>query len=479
MVQRSAAFAILPVAITDIQQDSHKSTTSRHDGTAEPPPLNVAVIGPADVGKTSFLQSLVKRSTKHILSSVDGPTAVVMIKERLQTVPECENLPTSMIDISKIADFVLLFFDENLCFAMETMEVLNVIAMHGLPSNIFAILTDLDPVKEIHNLSGLISVMKTPRPPASRDPHYHILADRMVDLTQPLARVEGAKADRKVAWDRYVHGLSFASERGRSYIRCVGDRTVSYVQRLTGASPILGRAAADEKGRKRLGVKQMLGYARMTDSSRLAVTDSAIRHDLHFGSQIRQMKPAMRSTYSASRALAVRREERKARELMHKTAVMKKEKKQKRREWKERKREMYTRDEYWAKVGKRRNTAGAGGGEQGQRCRCAGDLTGYIAVTQHVRGLMAIPSTATSLANESASSTATQHDTRFVKQTWDQWHIKIVDRVSSAITGVRDSWQTLLRMKRISVRNNLFALSIITVIAKLNCHAFRMQAPTK
>ncbi|KAG0641879.1 hypothetical protein HOY80DRAFT_689905 [Tuber brumale] len=66
---------------------------------------------------------------------------------RSQTFPECENLFTSMIDISKIADVVLLLIDESLGLEMETMEVITVIATHRSPSNISGTLTDLDLLK--------------------------------------------------------------------------------------------------------------------------------------------------------------------------------------------------------------------------------------------------------------------------------------------------------------------------------------------
>ncbi|KAG0638403.1 hypothetical protein HOY80DRAFT_1137567 [Tuber brumale] len=323
-----------------------------------------------------------------------------------------------MIHISKIADVVLLHIAGNFGFEMETMEVLNVIAMHGLPFNmkkplqyrlwselyqgpkllyVFGVLNGGYPDREIHNLSRFISVMKTPRPLVWRDSHYYRLADRLVDLAEPVARVDGAKVDRKVEWDRYVRGLSFPIEAGGLHIPSVGDWAVSCVKWLRDPCPSLGRAAVDRIGRKWLGDKQKLIYARMRAGSRLVAENSVfvdgsshnvvevvgpqgvgwrlvdgLQKDLHFGSQIHQRKPKTNATYLVSRTVAVSSDERKGRDMMHPIAARQKEKEDKRRECKDKKREMYKKKvaenmEMKATRVKR---------ERGQRRSSGGDLTG-------------------------------------------------------------------------------------------------------
>lgn len=221
-----------------------------------------------------------------------------------------------MIDVAKIADYVLLLIDGNFGFEMETMEFLNVLAPHGMPSNIFGILTHLDlfrsqatlratkkrlknrfwselyngaklfylsgvingryPDREIHNLSRFISVMKNPRPIIWRNSHYYLLADRMVDLTDPVKMEDDPKCDRTVALYGYVRGLNFPAEGGRVHIPGVGDLSVANVEELPDPCPTPFRSQAEGKARKRLGEKQKLIYAPMSDVGGVLVDKDAV-----------------------------------------------------------------------------------------------------------------------------------------------------------------------------------------------------------
>lgn len=221
-----------------------------------------------------------------------------------------------MIDISKIADIVLLLIDGNFGFEMETMEFLNIMATHGLPSNIFGILTHLDlfksqsvlrttkkrlkhrfwselyqgaklfylsgvingryPDREVHNLSRFISVMKNPRPLVWRNSHYYLLADRMVDLTDPVSMEGDPNIDRTVALYGYVRGLNIPAEGGRIHIPGVGDLSISSVEALPDPCPTPARTQAEGKGRRRLGEKQKLLYAPMSDVGGVLVDKDAV-----------------------------------------------------------------------------------------------------------------------------------------------------------------------------------------------------------
>ena len=83
-----------------------------------PPPVIVAIVGPAGVGKSTLLKSLVKRYTKQTLSEPKGPITVVSGRKRRLTFIECNSDVNSMIDIGKVADVVLLMIDGSFGFEM-------------------------------------------------------------------------------------------------------------------------------------------------------------------------------------------------------------------------------------------------------------------------------------------------------------------------------------------------------------------------
>ena len=63
-----------------------------------------------------------------------GPITVVSGKKRRLTFIECPNDISSMIDLGKIADLVLLLIDGSFGFEMETFEFLNVLQVGAIPA---------------------------------------------------------------------------------------------------------------------------------------------------------------------------------------------------------------------------------------------------------------------------------------------------------------------------------------------------------
>ncbi|KZZ90601.1 ribosome biogenesis protein [Ascosphaera apis ARSEF 7405] len=292
----------------------------------EAPPIIVAVVGPPGVGKTTLIKSLIKRYTKQTLSTPVGPLTVVTSKRRRLTFLECpSDSLAAMIDVAKIADIVLLMIDGNYGFEMETMEFLNALSSSGMPGNVFGILTHLDlfkrqsslraakkrlkhrfwselyqgaklfylsgvingryPDREIHNLSRFLSIMKNPRPLIWRNSHPYCLADRFLDITPPTAIEENPKCDRTIALYGYLRGTNFPAQGARVHVPGVGDLSVSSIEALPDPCPTPYMAKEAEKiagksGRKRLGDKQKVLFAPMSDVGGVLVDKDAVYIDI-------------------------------------------------------------------------------------------------------------------------------------------------------------------------------------------------------
>ena len=230
-----------------------------------------------------------------------------------------------MVDVSKIADIVLLMIDGNFGFEMETMEFLNVLSASGMPGNVFGILTHLDlfrkpatlkdakkrlkhrfwselyqgaklfylsgvingryPDREVHNLSRFISVMKNPRPLVWRNSHSYALADRMLDVTAPTTIEENPKCDRTIALYGYLRGTNFPANGARVHIPGIGDLSVSAIEALPDPcpTPFMDQVIAKrtgKSGRRRLGEKQKLLFAPMSDVGGVLVDKDAVYIDV-------------------------------------------------------------------------------------------------------------------------------------------------------------------------------------------------------
>lgn len=226
-----------------------------------------------------------------------------------------------MVDMSKVADIVLLMIDGNFGFEMETMEFLNILASSGMPGNVFGILTHLDlfrkpqtlkdakkrlkmrfwselyqgahlfylsgvingryPDREIHNLSRFISVMKNPRPLIWRNSHPYTIIDSFRDITHPTKIEEDPKCDRTVVLSGYLRGTNFAASGQRVHIPGLGDCSIAAMEALPDPcpTPYMDQAvakASGKSGRKRLDEKEKKLHAPMSDKSGLKIDGDTI-----------------------------------------------------------------------------------------------------------------------------------------------------------------------------------------------------------
>ena len=251
---------------------------------------------------------------------------MVTSKRRRLTFIECPaDSLASMIDVSKIADIVLVMIDGHFGFEMETMEFLNILSSSGMPGNVFGILTHLDffrntatlqdrkkqlkqrfwkelydgaklfyltavihdryADKEIHNLSRFISVMKNPRPLIWRNSHPYSLADRFLDVTPPTQIEQDPKCDRTIALYGYLRGTNFPAKGARVHVPGVGDLGVSAIEALPDPcpTPYMDQATANASGRtgrRRLGEKQKKLFAPMSDVGGVLVDKDAVYIDI-------------------------------------------------------------------------------------------------------------------------------------------------------------------------------------------------------
>ena len=165
----SRAFGVANVARTKrgIQRNLDRSqkkeyvplVDKRSTVAHETPPCVVVVMGPAGVGKSTLVRSLVKLYTNHNLTTITGPITVVTGKSKRITLLECQNDTAAMLDCAKIADLVLLVVDAKFGFEMETFEFLNILQTHGFPK-VMGVFTHLDQFRTAKNLRKTKKLMK-------------------------------------------------------------------------------------------------------------------------------------------------------------------------------------------------------------------------------------------------------------------------------------------------------------------------------
>lgn len=287
----------------------------------EPPPIVVAVVGPAKVGKTTLINNLIKNFTRTNVTSIQGPVTIVTSKKRRITLIECNNDINSMIDIAKCADLVLLLCDASFGFEMEIFEFLNICQVHGMPK-VMGILTHLDMIRnvktlkkqkkllkhrfwtevyqgaklfylsgiihgeylrnEIKNLARFIAVMKF-RPLTWRSGHSYVLADRMEDITNGETIRLNPKCDRDVVLYGYMRGVPIRKENV-VHLAGYGDTKIDDLSVLPDPCPM----PSGEK-RRSLMERERVVYAPMSGVGGIVYDKDSVYIELQ-GSHSHQQK---------------------------------------------------------------------------------------------------------------------------------------------------------------------------------------------
>ncbi|CAH7687019.1 hypothetical protein BY996DRAFT_6641946 [Phakopsora pachyrhizi] len=295
-----------------VENESKKPSTSKAADTVDPPPVIIAIMGPPGVGKTTLIRSIVRRYTKNTLPEIRGPVTVVAGKSRRLTIIECPDDLGAMVDLSKIADLVILVIDGSFGFEMETFEALSALSSHGLPK-LMAVLTHLDliktpaalkdqkkrlkhrfwtevydgakmfylsgvqngryPDREIINLTRFISVVKF-RPLVFRNSHPYMLADKFEDLTPRETVRNEPTCDRTIAVWGYLRGIPLRppSQTVTPKVHVPGSGVDSFfIMKMAALGDPCPLPTAESEKRRKIAEKHKLIHAPMSGGAGGAV----------------------------------------------------------------------------------------------------------------------------------------------------------------------------------------------------------------
>ncbi|KAJ6227013.1 ribosome biogenesis protein bms1 [Anaeramoeba flamelloides] len=282
------------------EREEKKLRRPLRDRHPENIPRIVAVVGPPKSGKSTLIRSLVKQYSKRNITKISGPITLSISKKKRITFIEGKNDLNTMIDLSKIADLVLLMIDGSFGFEMETFEFLNLLQCHGFPK-VIGILTHLDLFKEnkqlrkrkkrlkkrfwteiykgakLFYLSGLLHGRYHPReifnlsrfilhmkyaPMIWKSSHPFVLADRFEDITDPESIRKNPVMDHTICLYGYIHGNNLNTNQ-KIHISGCGDFHMKSVTILNDPCP-----TSDDQNvssTRKLSQKEIIIYSPMSD----------------------------------------------------------------------------------------------------------------------------------------------------------------------------------------------------------------------
>ncbi|KPI89475.1 hypothetical protein ABL78_1439 [Leptomonas seymouri] len=281
------------------------------------PPLLVAVVGPPGVGKTTLIRSMVKFYSNRNLSSVRGPITIIAGRSRRITFMECPNTLSSMCDVAKVADLVLLMVDGSYGFEMETFEFLNISQVHGFPK-MYGVVSHLDQLKsgkslkkrkkflrhrfwhevaagakliclspmvrgmyrptDVLNLHRLLICVE-PKIQAWRNTHSCVVMDRVEDITDPDVVAADPLHSRTVAFYGYARGKPMKPGQ-LVHIPGLGDFPLAHLSHQADPCQLEKFSVDNKEGgnhrMRHLSLKQKKLYAPYCDVGGISYDDDAI-----------------------------------------------------------------------------------------------------------------------------------------------------------------------------------------------------------
>ncbi|XP_026451210.1 ribosome biogenesis protein bms1-like [Papaver somniferum] len=225
----------------------------------QPAPYIIVVHGPPKVGKSLLIKSLVKYYTKHDVADITGPITIVA------GFVECPNNVNGMIGAAKYADAVIFVIDVSFGYEMETLEFVNLLKVHGMPT-VMGVFTHLDCFKnkkdndeirtahfkkdfrnEIYEGAQIFCVSAPVdktfisgmefHPLSSRAAHPYVLVDRFEDVTSRLRLDQNCNRD--IIFYGYLRGCDIKNGT-KVHIAGIHDFPLADVTSVGETPPVLG-----------------------------------------------------------------------------------------------------------------------------------------------------------------------------------------------------------------------------------------------
>lgn len=102
------------------------------------PPSFITVVGSRGSGKSTIINSIVKKFTNSSIT-IKGPITITSSKDKRITLFECDDDIHQFVDTSKISDMVIFVINATIGLECDTLEYLSLLVAQGLPKIMFIV----------------------------------------------------------------------------------------------------------------------------------------------------------------------------------------------------------------------------------------------------------------------------------------------------------------------------------------------------